>query len=115
MSARREVEFPWVDGTTVLSRPTLLKISQVETAFGPAMRLLERIGQPEMSTTKEFLPLLTIILRGCDEVPKSDKQIQETAFDLGLAQFTLPVVNWIVAAYTVDNPAEAGEGDKPGN
>lgn len=114
MSARREIEFPWADGETIRSRPTLLKLSQIETKWGAAQALLQRIGTPEMNTTSEFLPLLVIILRGCEGVPKTDAKLAEAAFDLGLLQFIMPAIDWIVAAYTVDNPPEPKD-DAGGN
>jgi len=106
MSARREIEFPWEDGQTILSRPTLLKMSQVEQKFGAALRLVDRLGRSELSTTGELLPLLAVMLRGCDGAPKADAKIIETAYELGPVRFVVPMIDWIVAGHTVDTPAD---------
>lgn len=107
MSARREVEFPWVDGTTVRSRPTLLKLSQVETRFGSALKLIARLHPFDLQLTTELIPLLTIILRGCDGVPKREGEIMEALFDMDYLQLVAPAIEWLGVGFTVDNPPPA--------
>jgi hypothetical protein len=105
MSPRREVEFPWGDGT-VVSRPTLLKVSQIEAKFGAAAKFVDRLGDREKSFTGEVLPALAIMLRGCDGVPKTEAMIMDEAFAQGASQYIVPMINWIVAGLTVDTPSE---------
>jgi hypothetical protein len=106
MSARREIEFPWEGGATILSRPTLAKLSQVEAKLGPALVLHRRIGSGEASTTRELLPLLAIVLRGCDGAPAKEEEIIEKAWIMGTVVFQVPLINWLTAGHMVDTPAD---------
>lgn len=112
MSIRQEVEFPWADGK-VRSRPTLARMAEIEGKFGPAMPLLSRLGRQELSLTREFLPLLWIMLRGLDSVPKAEKQFAEEAFELGAVGFTAAMIEWLSAAYLVNEPTQ--KDDPAGN
>ena len=103
MSFRQDVEFKW-DGATVRSRPTLARVSEVEQKFGPAMQVLGRLGRSELSLTREFLPLLWIMLRGADGVPKAEKPFLEQAFEAGAVGFTTPMIEWLSAAYVTNEP-----------
>lgn len=103
MNIRQEVEFPWGDAT-VRSRPTLARVAEIEGKFGPAMPLLARLGRQELSLSRELLPLLWIMLRGLDGVPKAEKQFAEDAFERGAVGFTAAMIEWLSAAYLVNEP-----------
>ena len=107
---RREIEFAWGEGV-IRSRPTMAKIAEVETKFGPAPIIARRVASLEFSVTKELLPLLAVVLRGCEDVPKGDGKVMEAAFELGAYSFIGPVVSWLVAAYDVAEPPEPTEGN----
>jgi hypothetical protein len=110
MSGRREIEFPWGD-TVVRSRPTLARFSEVEQKFGPAPTLLQQVARSEMSITKQLLPLLVVMLRGCDDVPKDAQKLIEQAYEHGAEQYMLPMVRWLQAGFTVDEPTEPQSGN----
>lgn len=102
---RKEIEFEWGD-TVIRSRPTMARVAEIETKFGPAPALARRLINMELSISKELLPLLAIILRGCDGAPRGDASLMAQAFDLGAVGFVGPAALWLVAAYQVDEPAE---------
>ena len=103
MNPRREIEFQW-DGAAVRSRPTMAKVSEVERKFGAAPVLARRCAALELSVMGEQLPILAIMLRGCEGVPKKDAEIVEEAFDAGAIGFLLPMTEWLAAAYSVNEP-----------
>lgn len=103
---RKEIEFPWGE-VVIRSRPTMARVAEIETKFGSAVALARRVLNMEISISKELLPVLAIILRGCEDAPKGDAAIMQQAFDLGAVSFVAPVTLWLVAAYQVDDPVEA--------
>lgn len=102
---RREVEFT-LGAVTIRSRPTLAKVAEIETKFGPLASLLDKIGTSQMSLSGQTLPILSIVLRGCDDAPKGDTALREAIFEQGVAEMNGPLIRWIVAAYTANEPAE---------
>jgi hypothetical protein len=105
VNPRREVAFPWGEGT-VVSRPTMAKVAAVETRHGPLPTLLEDIRLGRMSMTQQLIPIVTIVLRGAEGVPAKDAQIMETIWDEGPAKFVSPLLDWIIAAYSTDAPPQ---------
>jgi hypothetical protein len=103
---RKEIEFPWGEAV-IRSRPTMARVAEIETKFGPAPALARRLINMELSISKELLPLLAIMLRGCEDAPKGDAAIMQQAFELGAVAFVAPATLWLVAAYQVDEPVEA--------
>lgn len=114
MSGRREIEFPWGD-SMVLCRPTLARMSEVETKIGAAPSVLKQIGSSEFAISK-LCQLVAIIIRGGDGVPKDAGQIMDSVFEGGADKYYMPVIHWLHAGITVDEPAAAKSAeDKPGN
>ncbi len=103
MNPRREIEFPW-NGETIRSRPTLARVAEIERKFGPAPVLARKCSNMELQVLSEQLPMLAIMLRGCDGVPKKDAELLEEAFEQGAAEFVAPMTFWLIAAYAVNEP-----------
>lgn len=103
MNPRQEIEFPWGEAV-IRSRPTLARVAEVERKFGAAPVLARRCSNFEMPVLGEMLPILAIMLRGCDGVPKKEAELVEDAFDMGAAQFVAPMTFWLLGAYAVNEP-----------
>ena len=103
MNPRKEIDFDW-NGQTIRSRPTLARVAEIERKFGAAPVLARRCSNMEMSVLNEQLPILAIMLRGCEGVPKKEADLIEEAFDLGAVGFVSPMTFWLIAAYSVNEP-----------
>lgn len=114
MNPRKEIEFPWGE-TIIRSRPTMARVAEIERKFGAAPVLARRCANQELSISAEQLPMLAVMLRGCDEAPRTDAKVIEAAFDAGAANFINPMVFWLIAAYTVDTPVDQSEDPPAGN
>jgi hypothetical protein len=112
MNPRKEIEFDW-GGTVIRSRPTLAKVAEIETKFGSVPVLARRCSQLELAVAKEQLPILAVMLRGCEGAPKGDPNIIEGAYEMGAIRFVNPMTFWLIAAYSVDEPVETDP--NPGN
>ena len=114
MNPRKEIEFQWGEAV-IRSRPTMAKVSEIERKFGAAPVLARRCSQFEMPLMGEMLPILAIMLRGCDDAPKGDNKVAEAAYDMGAAAFVSPMTFWLIAAYAVDEPQDEPEAKAEGN
>lgn len=103
MNPRREIEFEW-NGQTLRSRPTMARVAEIERKFGAAPVLARRCSNMEMPVLAEQLPILAIMLRGIEGVPKKDAELLEEAFEQGAANFIAPMTFWLIAAYSVNEP-----------
>ena len=111
---RKEIEFEWGEAV-IRSRPTMARVAEIERKFGAAPVLARRCANFELSLTSELLPMLGVMLRGCDDAPKSDAKIIEEAFALGASNFVSPMAFWLIAAYAVDAPADDPKDSAEGN
>lgn len=104
MNPRQEIDFPW-GAAEVRSRPTLGRVAEIERKFGPVLQIIGRFRKDELSLTGELLPMLAIMLRGCDGVPKGDAAVMDDIYDIGPNLFFTPFLLWLNAAYVVNEPA----------
>jgi hypothetical protein len=100
---RQEIEFKWGEDV-IRSRPTLARITEIERKFGAAPMLARQCANLEMPTATVMLPILAVMLRGCDNAPAKDAAIMEKAWDLGAASFVGAMTDWLVSSYYVAEP-----------
>lgn len=109
---RKEVEFT-LDRQKFAVRPTLAKISRIESEFGATLLLLRKLAASELAIG-EVNRLMVIILNGEQGAPLA-KDIPELVFQDGAYSFLGPIAEFLGNAITTeDTPAakpEAAEGN----
>jgi hypothetical protein len=107
---RQEVTFH-LDGIDIPCRPTLAKIGEIETAFGPVATIFKRMTENSWGIGEQCR-LVAIIVRGCPGAPKP-QQAQDLVYNAGCWTFLEPVVAYLNAAQDSGErvPAEAAAGN----
>lgn len=106
---RKEVTIE-LDGTSLTCRPTLSKIAEIESRFGPALEILRKLGAGGMSVT-DLVALVALIVKGAPGAP-APKDVPEMVFSVGAYSFAGVVSEFIANALSSDEPApEAAEGN----
>lgn len=95
-SFRGEIAFPLGD-KTVAVRPTLQKIAEIETVYGSAVDMLDRLFKGTFKVT-EVIGSCAIILRGQAGLPQGPKLMDYLFDEVGVNELVVPLGQWINAA-----------------
>lgn len=110
---RKEVVFTFSDKDgdplEVTTRPTLARVSAIESRFGAVTSLLQRFSRNEVSVG-EITILVGQMINGVSGAPPI-KELPDAVFEQGALTFAGPCVDFLLAAISAPEKPKAPDGE----